>query len=735
METAFSSPDSDGLRGLSAWALVACVLAAVAWLAIRRLAGTPYAVNYHAALAGSRGVIGATLPAALKIWSLWLFATAIGAGLLIRLDPEIGLRDAILGGASGLWVVAYMLGQSLGPIGLFRAPTVWLLLIGAAIWLLRERLRTPVARSAGGWRLFRFQRRRGAPWGSVGAGLALVAFGLLLVGLLPLELASPVVPYMDVLSYPASVQRILSFGRYLPFNNDPYGCWGPQAQTPGLELFYALLAMGARVKLGVLAQSAAMVPMAALIIFATYRLGAAIGGEPAGGFAALMLFFTNIFRRAVGMRGTAVDFALVAIGLAFLLDRRWRRTTFALGCLILGTAVASHAIDGGLAIAVGVAAILWRGEGGLRTLVLKLGGVAGALLVAAPEFAIATAHRVPYPILPMLMLAGLVVIVFSSRALTPPKVPVEEVPRRRDLVMVVLFGVALIYTNATGHDALFTQIFQQFPLLSVFAMLGLIVAASRAARPNAIQSSPIAIALLVAILIDAFGRMAAATGVGGALGAGIADLHYKLDEYWTPYFLVFAAALLFSLLGERGSRPVIVAALLAILIYPWTPRFNANYDYEEHSVAENWGIDLRTAAGGYWLSTPDRRWTMGPAEFALVACLKGEQAAGRITLKTHILHLAHDAIVWRDFNRFSVFTGINDDPVVYEIPPSDVGWMAGGRVRRVFALPALLAKRPPYILTQVAPPPGIRMPPHGYELIFSRGDLRLFRRRDLQPQD
>ena len=63
--------------------------------------------------------------------------------------------------------------------------------------------------------------------------MAILAFILVMVGLVPLQLGSPAAPYMDVMSYPASVQRILSFKRYLPFDNDPYGCWGPQAQTPG----------------------------------------------------------------------------------------------------------------------------------------------------------------------------------------------------------------------------------------------------------------------------------------------------------------------------------------------------------------------------------------------------------------------------------------------------------------------------------------------------------------------
>jgi hypothetical protein len=135
--------------------------------------------------------------------------------------------------------------------------------------------------------------------------LALLSCGLLIFGLLLLQLGSPVAPCMDVLTYPAAVQRILTFHIYLPFDNDAFGCWGTRAQTPALELFYAALALAGGVKLGVLAHSQTMVPMAVFTILATYRLGLTMADDIAGGAAALFLFFTTEFRRITGTRGTA----------------------------------------------------------------------------------------------------------------------------------------------------------------------------------------------------------------------------------------------------------------------------------------------------------------------------------------------------------------------------------------------------------------------------------------------
>src|SRR5208337_405989 len=99
-----------------------------------------------------------------------------------------------------------------------------------------------------------------------------------------------------------------------------------------------------------------VVPIATLLILATYRLGATLFDDVTGGAAALLLFLTAIFRRLSGMRGTDVDFALVALGLALFLDSRRNPTRMACGALMLGVTIPSHAIDGALAVGVASAA-------------------------------------------------------------------------------------------------------------------------------------------------------------------------------------------------------------------------------------------------------------------------------------------------------------------------------------------------------------------------------------------
>ena len=71
----------------------------------------------------------------------------------------------------------------------------------------------------------------------------------------------------------------------------------PPVQTPGTELFYAFLGLGSNINLGALAETAAIVPMAALIIVAAYRYAVSLFDDAAGGAAALLLFLTTILLR------------------------------------------------------------------------------------------------------------------------------------------------------------------------------------------------------------------------------------------------------------------------------------------------------------------------------------------------------------------------------------------------------------------------------------------------------
>ncbi|HLW69087.1 MAG TPA: hypothetical protein VKS22_00540 [Candidatus Binataceae bacterium] len=713
-----ATPD-DRAAGDSYWAWLAVWLAlgVITLLAIHRLRDFPATLSWRAAFDGIREVLPATAWAAIKVWLFWGLCMILLGGAALRLDPELQTSDALLIGAAAPWALAPILGNILGPLSLFNAATIWGLIALLIAWLWRK---PPSLKFS--------------PLSS-GQKLALLATALLAVSYIPLQLASPVPPFMDVLSYPSSVQRILTFRVYLPFDNDPYGCWGRYAETPFLELFYAMLALGSGTRLAVLTETAAMMPMAALMIFAAWRLGKSLFGDTAGGFAALLLFSTDLFRRAQGMRGTAVDFALIGLALAFFLDLNRRRITLAAGALMLGIGVGSHAIIGAFGlITAGLGVLMWLVEGDYRRFFAGVLALFGASLCAFPELLIGLDWQVQYPILPLLLLSGLGLIVTAAALLAPQPQRLKDLDLR--IINAALIGallLAVIARHAFIFYSFYTKVGLNLPMLflfgfgGLFATLGIITAE----RPLRARYAGIAAgALLLGALDDYLDPALRALGRTAATRMMTSDISIKLTDYWCPYFLIFPAGLLFALAYDRWSRPLTFLALMTLLIYPW--RRNTDpiyYDSLEHTITEQWAFNLDTAADGYWAGHSDRRWTFDADEMELIKTLNAEIAAGRITPATHILHLT-ESISSYSLVQFSILTGINDDPIEYQHDPNNQ-WEGGSRVRGLDSLHEAMAGSPPYILRQDPPPPGFGDPPAGYDRLLDGGALQLYRRHDL----
>ena len=692
-------------------------LAVVTALAIYRLRDFDYPLTPLSWIHAWRAIapiLPETAWAAFRVWTFWALSSCAIAGLLRRYDPTIEAGDAVLAGAVGVWVLAYVLGNLVGPLGLMRSWLVWLLLIAAIAPQLRD------------LRAFKFKPP------SNGQKLALIGWALLSVSLLPLQLGSPVPPFMDVLNHPAAVQRILTFHRYLPFDNDPYGAYGARVQAPAVELFYALLALGAGCKMGALAETAAMVPMAGLLIFSAYRLGRTLFGDTAGGMASLFMFFTCFFRREQGMRATAVVFALVGIGLAFFLDPRRNRTLFASGAMVLGTAVAVHAIGGALAmLAAASAAMFWLASGDFSRSLAAIICLTGALMLAVPELLIGTEHSVSYPILPAIQLAGVAVIVAGAARLRPQGPERSLVtPALNAAAVVGLF--ALLFYRLWFTGSIFVDVMHNLPMLCVFAALGLIAAVilGFVEKGSVPATGVLAMSLIVGVAAEIANNYLGPTVSAPAERDMLGNLMSKLVDYWIPFILIFPAGLLFALLHDRVSRPLAVFVVLTILMYPWTRAESAqDYDSLEHAISEQWALNLGRAESGYWAGTTDGRWTIGEDGFALVDVLQKEVRAGRITPATHILHLTDSTSAW-GLEQVAIFTGIDDDPIDFHYDPNNI-FQAGSRIHGPDDLPAALARRPPYILEQCPAPPWMGDPPAGYDKIFEGGNLRLYRRADL----
>src|SRR5579862_4102738 len=742
---AANSRDGRANARLLSFAAAALGGAIVIVLAIRRVDGLPYTLSWAAALRGIWATLPVTLPAAIRVWGYWGWSSAVVAGLLLKADPELGLCDSALGGATGVWVCVFILGNLVGPIGLFRAPLAWAIPALGTLWLLRY----PPA--------IRFRPPTAGQW------FAMLSIALLAVSILPLQLGSPMVPYLDALSWPAAAQRIVNFHVYQPFNNDPYGFWAPFSQEPALEMFYAMIALGSGSRLAVLAETAAMLPMFALLVFSVYRIGRTFFGDVVGGFAALLLFLTPLFGYAQGMRGTALVFILVGVGLGFFLDPRRSRVPMALGALLIGTSVAVQAPIGAFALVLASAGImLWLATGDVSSFVAGALCLVGAVLIGAPEIPIGLNRPIPWVILPLSQLTGVALILIGVTRLDAKAFQNVRVFRAAGLILTSVLILALILavvmlkpidpdawndplrsskqllTDSSLRSVLapYRLLFDNLPLLTVVAVEGMIIMLRGIwiGSESGFNASLAAIALLLCVPIRII-QVLLAGHVNPVQEVMLWNFSHKLAVYWRPYFLAVIAAVPFAAIYNSRYQRLAVFGILLLVFFPWSlPTRGKSIwtDDREHSIVERWAVNLDTAANGYYSSfagSPwyaDGRWASSPADWTLFEVLDREKSAGRITAATHILHVADGP---KDFVRLAVFTGINDDPIEYSYDPSDPFYW-GGRIGGVEEMMTSLADKPPYILFQTPAPAGMNLPPEGYDEIFRNGDLRLFRLHD-----
>ena len=111
-------------------------LAVVTALAIYRLRNFNYPLTPLSWIHAWRAILPVlpeTAWAAVRVWTFWALSSCAIAGLLRRYDPAVEAGDAVLAGAVGVWVLAYVLGNLIGPLGLMRSWFIWLLLIAAIV--------------------------------------------------------------------------------------------------------------------------------------------------------------------------------------------------------------------------------------------------------------------------------------------------------------------------------------------------------------------------------------------------------------------------------------------------------------------------------------------------------------------------------------------------------------------------------------------------------------------------
>ncbi len=371
----------------------------------KRVRGVPYPLDLAGAWRGVLETARATVPAALVTWSvLALTFAAFARALRRRTDLEVG--EAIAGAVVLFWGGAYVALLTLGPLGLYRT------------WILRALLAAAVlaALAVPGQ-----ARPRGAA--RPGSWIAWLALILSAPTLLALQLASPVSPFMDILPYVASVEKVVAFQFYHPFGNDAVGIWAPSRQVAGCDALFSFVALVGGMP-GHLAITSLILPFAALQIFALYRLGRAVHGSLAGGMATLFLLQTFVWRRTPDGRGTALAFTVVVLGLALMYAPRRSGVRVALGGLALGIAVAVNPLIGAIGMQVAAVAALVEFVDFGRGLVIRGLALAGGSLFAGPQVFIGLGQHAPMPVLLLAVGAGATLLFLIAR-----RVGAERPPR------------------------------------------------------------------------------------------------------------------------------------------------------------------------------------------------------------------------------------------------------------------------------------------------------------------
>ena len=743
--------DLVGVVGLAAF------LVGLTWLRTSAKLG----FDPGAALDGLLGQLSVTLPAALFV--LVASVLELAAGLVLaraaRRNPFDSIAEATLVAMVAAVLKDTLLLGTLAAFGLYRGP--FLIGIDVAIilaaWVpgLRPRL-WPMA-TVGGWR---------AQLDSLTSWTVAVLVGIVWAGPVIMQLASPVVPFIDVLpNYVGPVEHLRTFGWFSPLTETQSPIIGPSRTVLGYDALLGAVATMTGLS-GGLAIAAFILPQTALVAAGAHRLASAIrdGDPPIGAWALLAFAVSQPFARLADARGTVVVTPLVCAALAIAAELThdggraysyrndpWRIGRGAVIGLALGAATLVHPVIGFFGIATVAVVALTRPRTAPDVFVVGL--TAG--LVALPQLATMVGISLPTLALglglPVAVVIGIVVgrAVARSEAARRWLTRVAELGRTAvPLVAIAAIAIALAIgkldldraPNALGEALAVTA--ESSGLLLVVLMAGAYLG-SRGAR------SPI---VLAAIGIG-FGAVALVQALPSGLGFFGDALRFEVPKtvhYWmSGTVAVGAACALTTAWSERAqggipwaARAAAVAAFVLVAALPL--RFGNSgddasctrdcasinaYHLGEHRWSETFAIDLHYAAIGFWQGFPDSRNVVDAPRQEILDAVRAEITEGRLAHDTPVLHLASSFQQW-SATPLGVFDGV--DETFVSLDPEVSHQTVGGRLFGLDSLPAFLGSGDfRYVVLEPRDlPDGLRAQilAAGYAAIFNNDQGEVFRR-------
>jgi hypothetical protein len=690
--------------------LLAAAIAAIVGTAVR--ASDP-AVGFAlgAALDAIRSQLPVTLPAAVSVSFVVALDVAAGATVvrLLRGRWWRSVADAVLTGFVGAVILDAGLLFALSGFGAFRGPLVLFVLgvVAAVGAVIAVRSGGPIARPR--WSRVRL------------VGLARAAFvAVVWVGPVLLTLASPVVPFSDVLpNHVAPAQHLLAFGSLGSLATDPSPIYGASRLFLGEIALLGTLTVATGLP-AALAMAAFALPLLVISGIAMARSAALAFGRSAAFWALVAFPLSFTFVRLTDARDSVTALPLAAAAFA-LLVRSPSATTdaaperghpdWALTITLLAT-VLVHPLVGALATAtVVVLTVSELGRWGRRA----IPAVVGAAVAALPQVALMVGVGLP-PVSGLVgFVAGAGAAGVTARIVgRRPGAGAVQIGRAVPAVLVVGVAIVVVLAIVVG-PTLLSDLRLGFPVLfglAALAAVGLVPTARGGRR------------LLLAGLGVGLGALVAVALVPGA-SLTENSIRYEVPKaigYWLPWICVPAAAGLVAAIWRArlplAGRAAFVGALLAVAVLPIGAAV-PNTMQATHPAADNLAFDLGTAQRGYWLGYPDPRNLIDAEQRQVVDAIAGLERAGTWQPDDVVLHVTSSIQPWRRIP-IGEFTGAIETIVAPDAAPTI--FTTGPDLHPLTALAAQLAAHPRYVLLEPAGLPGgtaAQVTAAGYRPVFS----------------
>jgi hypothetical protein len=717
--------------------------------------------TYDGAVSGILSQLPVTGPAAVLL-AVATAANVLAGAVVLRLAGAPAFRSlsdlALAGFATAVFLDSATL-FLLGSAGLFGWPELLLLHAAvAASWfavrgtrpLLAVPVRPHVSRPAAWWLLVM------AIW----AGPVIV------------QLASPAVPFMDVLpNHVAPVEHVRVFGSFATLTTSPSPIYGPSRLMLGYVALLGQLTTITNLD-AVLAEAAFALPLTVLIALAVRRLTARLFGGSAGFWVLLTFPLTFTFMRMPDARGTVVAFPLAAYALIRVAEELRARTSartdalptgqqavrpidarpdlglvFALSCAFL-----AHPLVGLVAYTAAAAALVLYPARLARKLIPALG--AGAVL-AIPQALTMAGIGAPAWVgfvclgLGVAVAFGLTPAVWWMLERVPPPPALPAGWRAALVVAAIVALLAIARSSIKPPDDPYTEALTDFPRLVLLCLLGAVLSLLRPSRGW----------ILLGCGVAAGFAAWAASGLVGNNGLTEQAIHYEVPksvEYWIPVMLAIGAAGgITAVLRQRRLgilRPIALGFFLVVSVYPITDALAlgpltisgapvvaplvTDVRIGEHRGAESVGLALREAERGYWSfgggAYPDSRLIIDAPRQAVVDALRAEERAGRLGPSTGVLKIAASFQQWASVP-VGVFTGAIETSI--SLQPEVSIHTDGGRLLGFADLDRELAAGYGYVVLEPSGLPSdvlanarTRIAAAGYRQIWSNSQATIYAR-------